>query len=88
MTWITHGGKYSRKGVENGCCRFVNMRPYLYWVFLHVVTRPEPKEKIVRAEVIKPGRLQAELRLGTGVRLALNEHQGVYSSREMREWRS
>ncbi|MFR7811737.1 MAG: hypothetical protein ACLU4N_22195 [Butyricimonas faecihominis] len=26
------------------------------------------------------GRLQAELRLGTGVRLALNEHQGVYSS--------
>ena len=47
---------------------------------VYVVTRPEPKEKIVRAEVIKPGRLQAELRLGTGVRLALNEHQGVYSS--------
>ena len=45
-----------------------------------VATRPEPEEKIVRAEVIKPGRLQAELRLGTGVRLALNEHQGVYSS--------
>ena len=47
---------------------------------VYVVTRPEPEEKIVRAEVIKPGRLQAELRLGTGVRLALNEHQGVYSS--------
>ena len=47
---------------------------------VYVVTRLEPKEKIVRAEVIKPGRLQAELRLGTGVRLALNEHQGVYSS--------
>lgn len=46
---------------------------------VYVVTRPEPEEKIVRAEVIKPGRLQAELRLGTGVRLALNEHQGVYS---------
>lgn len=47
---------------------------------VYVATRPEPEEKIVRAEVIKPGRLQAELRLGTGVRLALNEHQGVYSS--------
>ena len=47
---------------------------------VYVVTRPEPEEKIVRAEVIKPGRLQAELRLGTGVRLALNEHQGGYSS--------
>ena len=47
---------------------------------VYVPTRPEPEEKIVRAEVIKPGRLQAELRLGTGVRLALNEHQGVYSS--------
>ena len=47
---------------------------------VYVATRPEPGEKIVRAEVIKPGRLQAELRLGTGVRLALNEHQGVYSS--------
>lgn len=46
---------------------------------VYVVARPEPEEKIVRAEVIKPGRLQAELRLGTGVRLALNEHQGVYS---------
>ena len=82
MTWITLGGKYNRKGVENGYCRFVNM-PAMFVLgvsLVYVATRPEPEEKIVRAEVIKPGRLQAELRLGTGVRLALNEHQGVYSS--------
>ena len=60
-------------------CKYVAMVVLgVSWVY--VVTRPEPEEKIVRAEVIKPGRLQAELRLGTGVRLALNEHQGVYSS--------
>ena len=60
-------------------CKYVAM-VVLGVSLVYVVTRPEPEEKIVRAEVIKPGRLQAELRLGTGVRLALNEHQGVYSS--------
>ena len=60
-------------------CKYVAMG-VLGVSLVYVVTRPEPEEKIVRAEVIKPGRLQAELRLGTGVRLALNEHQGVYSS--------
>ena len=60
-------------------CKYVAM-VVLGVSMVYVVTRPEPEEKIVRAEVIKPGRLQAELRLGTGVRLALNEHQGVYSS--------
>ena len=59
-------------------CKYVAM-VVLGVSLVYVVTRPEPEEKIVRAEVIKPGRLQAELRLGTGVRLALNEHQGVYS---------
>ena len=60
-------------------CKYVAM-VVLGVSLVYVATRPEPEEKIVRAEVIKPGRLQAELRLGTGVRLALNEHQGVYSS--------
>ena len=60
-------------------CKYVAM-VVLGVSLVYVVTCPEPEEKIVRAEVIKPGRLQAELRLGTGVRLALNEHQGVYSS--------
>ena len=60
-------------------CKYVAM-VVLGVSLVYVVTRPEPEEKSVRAEVIKPGRLQAELRLGTGVRLALNEHQGVYSS--------
>ena len=60
-------------------CKYVAM-VVLGVSLVYVVTRPEPEEKIVRAEVIKPGRLQAELRLGTGGRLALNEHQGVYSS--------
>ncbi|MFR7876595.1 MAG: FecR family protein [Butyricimonas paravirosa] len=81
MTWITLGGKYNRKGVENGCCRFVNMQPRLYWVFLWFMSLPvRSRRKIVTCRSDKPGRLQAELRLGTGVRLALNEHQGVYSS--------
>ncbi|MEQ2911200.1 FecR family protein [Butyricimonas faecihominis] len=47
---------------------------------IYFFSGPEPEEKLVRAEVIKPGRLQAELHLGTGVRLALNEHQGIFSS--------
>ena len=82
-----HGLESHRYDVDNAWrkiqpkrgCKYAAM--FVLGVSLvYVATRPEPEEKIVRAEVIKPGRLQAELRLGTGVRLALNEHQGVYSS--------
>ena len=76
--WRKIQPKRGRKWVLS-VCKYAAM--FVLGVSLvYVVTRPEPEEKIVRAEVIKPGRLQAELRLGTGVRLALNEHQGVYSS--------
>ena len=76
--WRKIQPKRGRKWVLS-VCKYAAM--FLLGVSLvYVATRPEPEEKIVRAEVIKPGRLQAELRLGTGVRLALNEHQGVYSS--------
>lgn len=47
---------------------------------IYFFSRREPEEKLVHTDVIKPGRLQAELHLGTGVRLALNEHQGIFSS--------
>ena len=76
--WRKIQPKRGRKWVLS-VCKYAAM--FVLGVSLvYVATRPEPEEKIVRAEVIKPGRLQAELRLGTGVRLALNEHQGVYSS--------
>ena len=75
--WRKIQPKRGRKWVLS-VCKYAAM--FVLGVSLvYVATRPEPEEKIVRAEVIKPGRLQAELRLGTGVRLALNEHQGVYS---------
>ena len=76
--WRKIQPKRGRKWVLS-VCKYAAM--FVLGVSLvYVATRPEPEEKIVRAEVIKPGRLQAELRLGTGERLALNEHQGVYSS--------
>ena len=76
--WRKIQPKRGRKWVLS-VCKYAAM--FVLGVSLvYVATRPEPEEKFVRADVIKPGRLQAELRLGTGVRLALNEHQGVYSS--------
>lgn len=48
---------------------------------LYFFTRQEPGEKveIASSELIKPGKLQAQLHLSTGEYLALNEHQGAYT---------
>ncbi len=77
--WRKVQPKRSRKRVLS-ICKYAAML-MLVISLVYVFTRPEPERKIEMAgtEVIKPGRLQAELHLGTGVRLALNEHQGVYS---------
>lgn len=48
---------------------------------IYFVTRQEQEGNVEMAstKIIRPGKLQAELHLATGVRLALNEHQGVYT---------